>query len=233
MSISDKILKNLPPKQRSYWTKAQEFVTKMQPDWEIVEVDTTEFKAWVRYFRKQGFKPHMLTLVERKVIDKISVPAQFPEMFDQSYVDSGGLDVEWKPFPGFVQPVHPNLFVGRGRPGYDRVLEFVRDATQNFWRHKPSGRHRDDEYLSDEARLLEGYWVPQSWYASGRSYEDWHLRRIKNPGFRKWDNAEKRRAHKPTMTDEEKAAFLDDARRIGGEIKGMTLSHEARGEKIA
>lgn len=58
----------------------------------MVEANTPEFRAWVRYFKKQGFKPHMLTMVERKTIDKIAVPAMIPEMFDPAYVDSGGAD---------------------------------------------------------------------------------------------------------------------------------------------
>jgi hypothetical protein len=99
MSIDPKILKDLPPKQKAYWTRAQEFVARTGNDWISIEVErldshaySDEFKAWWRYFSHLGFKPHMLVLAERRSIKTIVTPAQWPEWFDQSYHDNGGDD---------------------------------------------------------------------------------------------------------------------------------------------
>lgn len=99
MPINPKILKDLPPKQKTYWTRAQEFINKTGTDWYAIEVErldahaySEEFKAWWRYFNHVGFKPHMLAMAERRLIKTIVTPAQWPEWFDTSYRDHGGED---------------------------------------------------------------------------------------------------------------------------------------------
>lgn len=210
MPISEKTLKQLPPKQKAYWTRAQEFVTKMQPDWEMAEVGTTEYRAWVRYFRKQDFKPHMLTLVERKVIDRIMVPAQFPEMFDSDYVDTGGLDApEWQRGQSSEElKAKARAWLDRSDPVSARMVgldippqgavpgqvvnypEFIAHCNANNLNPRPVGAQEAGGYL-------------------GRS---------------EIDTSQKRRA----FTETEKASFIEDAKKAGKEIASLKLSDAAQ-----
>jgi hypothetical protein len=211
MAISDKVLKDLPPLQRTYWTKAQEFVTKRKQDWELVEVGTDEFKAWCRYFRKQGFKPHMLTLIERKVIDKITVPAKFPEWFDSDYVDTGGLEkLEWQRGPVTAQmramgqawldrsdPVASALVDAENVPAKSAQVgdvlnyrEFIAHCNANNLASRPVGAFEPGGYL----------------------------------GASKIDSTIKRKV----FSEKEKAQFLADAKKVGEEIKTVKISDELR-----
>jgi hypothetical protein len=176
----------------------------------MVEAGSPEYKAWVRYFRKQGFKPHMLTLVERKVIDKITVPAMLPEMFDATYVDSGGIDeVEWQ--RGTVTPEMRAM----GKAWLDRsdpvAASMVTDDVQSKSAHVGQIVTYPEFLQHTKANNLSS--VPIGAFEPGGYL-----------GSSEIDTAKKRKVY----TAAEKAAFVESARQAGKELSGMKLSPETQ-----
>jgi hypothetical protein len=212
MPMNANLLRDLPPKLRTYWTKADQFVTKMGTGWELVEVGTADFAAWVRYFRAQGLKPHMLTMVERKVIDKIAVPARTPEWFDPEYEDHGELLTKaWqdsKTTPA-LQTIG-RAWLDRSDPVAARLIAGTDGVTP-----VAAMVGQTVDYREFQAHAVATGRAPRPVGA----YE---------PGGYLGASAVNTQSKRKVYTEVEKAAFLESAKKTAKEFDGLKLSEEAK-----
>ncbi len=80
-------LQALPPKAQAFYRKANAFRTEKRTELVWVEAGSKQFDAWREYFRKQGWKPFAIRMVEQGSLRRITMPTEFPEWFDPSVVN--------------------------------------------------------------------------------------------------------------------------------------------------
>lgn len=184
----------------------------MGTGWEMVEVGTANFAAWVRYFRQQGLKPHMLTMVERKVIDKIAVPAQIPEWFDPDYQDRGEL---------LTKPWQDNkttlALQDKSRAWLDRSDPIAARLIADIEFVPPMAAVAGEivDYREFQAHAAATGRTP-------RPIGTYELGGYLGPS--PITTQSKRRVY----SDKEKAAFLESAKQTAKEFAGLKLSEEAQ-----
>lgn len=114
------------------------------------------------------------------------------------------------PTPVFkaAAPAAPNLFVGSDVPGYADAEDFTKVAHERFYR-------REKDHVCYDGRLIDGIWVPNSWWEvrHSKTYEQWRESLNLRP-----------QAKREELTEAQKKAALDDAAKVGKEIAGMKLS---------
>lgn len=106
-------IQKTPPNQteaitaKSFFVRAQAFMAAMKADvknnFQTIAVDTPSFDLWREYFERHlGFTPWFITALLTKQIERATVPMEFPQWFDSSFMP----DPTWRPMhrPGSTPP---------------------------------------------------------------------------------------------------------------------------------
>lgn len=76
-------MNEMPPRAKEFWDRARAFT---HPDnWAEIVRGSAEHKAWARYFRRQGWMPWGLKMLEIGNLRMIILPTQWPEWFDKDF----------------------------------------------------------------------------------------------------------------------------------------------------
>ena len=89
------------PKLREFYEKGQAYIAKMKgsgssPSFAI-SPGGPEWASWMRYFDWLGARPYALKLVEWGQLPSITVPAQWPEWFDNNFATGAKPSTPTKP----------------------------------------------------------------------------------------------------------------------------------------
>lgn len=129
---------------RAEWHGARK---KLEANWPFLSHDpdvpaTADAPAWDRYFGGHlGEYPASYQLFRAGKIKFYNVPEEQPELFDTSYNPSLSISVSRPPVDPlarfFEGPRHQqefcNLFVPRGAPGFDVMVQAAKDGRLGVW----------------------------------------------------------------------------------------------------
>ena len=84
--LSEEKLRELPPKAQAFYRKSNAFRIEKKTELVWVEAGSRQFEAWREYFRKQGWRPFAIRMIEEGKLTRITMPTEFPEWFDPPVV---------------------------------------------------------------------------------------------------------------------------------------------------
>lgn len=84
--LNEDQLQALPPKAQAFYRRANAFRTERKSELVWIEAGSKQFEAWQAYFRRQGWRPYAIRMIEEGKLPRITMVTEFPEWFDPDYV---------------------------------------------------------------------------------------------------------------------------------------------------